>query len=74
MISLDIDFNIFSILHAKLLLKLSVIKTFLVIMRSVSTFLGELNMHLLEVENIVSREHISKESRDRNTTELLQEI
>ena len=53
----DMSLNVLSKLHAKMLPKLVVMKTFPILMRSVPAFLGELNMHLLEVEAIAQAIH-----------------
>ena len=49
--------NILAKLHAALLPKLGVMKTFSVIMRSLLTFLEGLNLQLLEVEAIAQAIH-----------------
>ena len=49
--------NVLAKLYAAFLPKLGVIKTFPVIMRGLPTFLGGLNLQLLEVEAIVQAIH-----------------
>ena len=51
-LSFNIDINLLAKLHAALLPKLEVMKTFPVYMRSLPTFLGGLNLQLLKVEAI----------------------
>ena len=52
LLSLDQDVNVLSKSHAALLLKLGVMKTFPIIIRTSPTFLGGLNLYQLEVEAI----------------------
>ena len=49
--------NILAKLHAKLLPKLGVMKTFPLVMRSVPSYLGGLNLQLIEVESIAQAIH-----------------
>ena len=56
-LSFPIDMNILAKLHTVLLPKLEVMKIFPVIMRSLPTFLGGLNLQLLEVEAIIQAIH-----------------
>ena len=68
--------NVLSKLHAKMLPKLGVIKTFPILMRIVPAFLGGMNMHLLEVEAIAQAIHhlVSLCSADTATKFLLKMI
>ena len=73
---LDMSLNALSKLHAKMLQKLGVMKTFSILMRSTPAFLGGLGVHLLEVEAIAQAIHhlISLCSADALTKSLLKTI
>ena len=73
---LNKDVNVLAKLHAAVLLKLEVMKTFPIVIRSLLTFLGGLNLQLLEVEAIAQVIHhlVSLYSLDTPTKLLLQTI
>ena len=56
-LSFPTDMNVLAKLHAALLPKLGVMKTFPMIIRSLPTFLGGLNLQLLKVEAIAQAIH-----------------
>ena len=70
------DSNVLGKLHAALLPKLGVMKTFLTVMRSVPAYLGGLNLHLAEVEALAQAMHhlISLHEADTPTRLLLKTI
>ena len=57
MLSFPSNTNTLKKLHSALLLKLGIIKTFPVAIRSVPTHLGGLNLHSLEIEMIAQMIH-----------------
>ena len=75
-LSFPTDMNILAKLHAILLPKLGVMKIFPMIMRSLPTFLGGLNLQLLEVEAIAYAIHhlVSLYSSETPTKLLLKTI
>ena len=72
-LSLDHDSNVLADLHAAMLPKLRVMRTFPTVMRSVPSFLGGLNLKRLEVETIAQSLHhlITLYSSDTSTQLLL---
>ena len=73
---LNKDVNVLAKLHVAVLPKLGVMKTFPIVIRSLLTFLGGLNLHLLKVEAITQAIYylVSLYSSDTLTKLLLQTI
>ena len=74
MLSFELNSHVLDKLHAALLSKLGVMKTFPTVMRGIPTYFGGLNLHLAEVEALVQATHdfISLYEAETLTRSLLQ--